>query len=161
MVDCACCSGDTRFQAPDTPHETITAHQPIPGCVRIFKWLDDEYFRVAAEPRNRKIGQNPYDRRGDAVERDAPADHTRIGAKSFAPEVLRNQADIIPHFFLLKKIAAENRMNAQQIEIICGDVLAQHLCWFAKAGQDVTVAPIGGYTRKNRLPVPIMPELWD
>ena len=74
------------------------------------------------------------------------------GAKSFAPEVLRNQADIIPHFFLLKKIAAKNRMNAQQIEIICGDVLAQHLCWFAKSGQDVTVAPIGGYTRKTVCP---------
>ena len=108
-----------------------------------------------------RLGKTPMIVVATPVERDAPADHTRIGAKSFAPEVLRNQADIIPHFFLLKKDAAENRMNAQQIEIICGDVLAQHLRWFAKAGQDVTVAPIGGYTRKNRLPVPIMPELWD
>ena len=64
------------------------------------------------------------------------------------------------HFFLWKKVATKNRTNAQQIEIICGDVLAQYLNGLAESGQNVTIAPISGYTRENRLSVAVMPELW-
>ena len=134
----------------------------------------DDVAAVVQRPEGRRLGtlrwglapRGQINLRSETLTRNAPwrealqRRRCLIVADGFY-EWSTEQAARVPHFFRLKKIAAENRMNAQQIEIICGDVLAQHLRWFAKAGQDVTVAPIGGYARKNRLPIPIMPELWD
>src|SRR5437016_5939859 len=95
---------DARFQTPDAAHEAVTQHHALVSRVRIFERLDDEYLCVASEPRDWEIGQHPDNRRGDAVERDAPTEHSRIGAETFVPKAFRVQRNVISHFLLLKKI---------------------------------------------------------
>src|ERR1700693_1050808 len=116
-----------RFQSSDAAHETDTAHQSIFGYVRLIKRRGDKNLGVTAEPRDWEIWQNADDRGGDAIERDAPPEHTRICAETFAPEIFRYQGNVVLHFLLLKKIAAANRMDASQVEIVSSDIFAEDL----------------------------------
>jgi hypothetical protein len=61
-------------------------------------------------------------------------------------------------FFLGKKGAAENRMNAEGVEIVRGCISATQLHRIALSGEDVTHAGVRGEAREDRLAVAIMPE---
>ena len=100
------------FQSPNAAHKTVAAHNALLCRVRIIERRRDENLRVAAEPRDRQVRQNAYDRASQAVHRNTSPNHARIGAETFAPEIFRHQHDVVLRFFLLKKIAAENRANA-------------------------------------------------
>src|SRR5205085_8519092 len=66
---------------------------------------------------------------------NASADHVRIAAHSFLPESLRDHGDIGAFFFLRRKIPAQNRMDAKNIEIVCGQSAAKNLDRIAEPGQ--------------------------
>src|SRR5438552_3598506 len=102
----------SRFQSSDATHKTETAHQSILRRVRIIKRRGDKDFGITTEPRDWKVRQNSNNRGGDAVQCNAAAECGRIGIEALAPETFRDQGDVVPHFLLLKEVAAGNRMNA-------------------------------------------------
>src|SRR5712675_34227 len=80
--------------------------------VWIIERRRDKNLRVAAEPRDRQVRQNANDRVSHIVQCNASPDYARIGAQAFAPKTFRHKCNVVFHFFLLKKVAAENWTDA-------------------------------------------------
>ena len=103
---------DAGLQSAYATHETVAAHDALFRRVWIIERRRDKNLRVAAEPRDRQVRQNANDRVSYIVQCNASPDYTRIGAQAFAPKTFRHKCNVVFHFFLLKKVAAENRMDA-------------------------------------------------
>jgi len=103
---------DTEAQSAYATHETVAAHDALFRRVRIIERGGDKNLRVAAEPRDRQVRQNANDRVSHIVQCNASSDYARIGAQAFAPKTFGHKCNVVFHFFLLKKVAAENRMDA-------------------------------------------------
>jgi hypothetical protein len=70
-----------------------------------------------------------------AIECDAAADHVRIAAEAFLPEILGDNRDIGALFFLRQKVASENWAHAEQIKIVRSQTPAKDLHRIAKTGE--------------------------
>ena len=95
-----------------------------------------------------------------AVERDASANHIRIAAEPRPPEALGDDGDVGALFFLRQKVAAANRPDAEQIEIVPGQPAAEDLHRVAEAGQSERGEILGGEIAEDGLRVAVMHEAW-
>src|SRR4029077_3850983 len=103
---------DAGLQSADATHETVAAHDALFRRVWIIERRRDKNLRVAAEPRDRQARGTPTARVSHIVQCNASPEYARIGAQAFAPKTFRHKCNVVFHFFLLKKVAAENRMDA-------------------------------------------------
>ena len=53
-----------------------------------------------------------------SIESDAATENIGVAPKSLLPEIFRDQSDVSPFLFFRQKIAAQNRVNAEHIEIV-------------------------------------------
>ena len=56
-------------------------------------------------------------------------DRLRIGIQIFPPEILADERDVSFHFFLGEESSAEDRMDAEGVEIVRGRIGAKQLNW--------------------------------
>src|SRR3954464_13965362 len=116
---------NARLQTRGYAHETHPAHQSLLRQTRRLEWFVRKNLRVTSEPRNRQGRQDADDCAWHSVECDAAAEDRRVGVEPLTPETLRHHYNVSFALFLRQKIAAENRMDAKQFEIVGGDVAAK------------------------------------
>jgi hypothetical protein len=95
-----------------------------------------------------------------SVESDVSPNHIRIASEAFLPEIFRHQGDVGAFLFFRQKIAAEDRTDAKDIEIVSRHSPAENLERITKSGQRergriLGGGILGGETVKNRLTVAI------
>src|SRR5207302_5884328 len=81
-----------------------------------------------------KFGRTPTIVVGTAVERNNLAQHPRIGIETFAPETFCHHYDVAFCVFLRQKIASKNRMDPEQLEIVCRYITSEELGRLAHSG---------------------------
>ena len=128
------CESNTRFQSSDATHKADAAHEAIFGNVGRFEHFVGENLSVPAKPRDRQIWQDAHDSSGHAVERNNLAQHPRIGIETFAPETFCHHYDVAFCVFLRQKIASKNRMDPEQLEIVCRYITSEELGRLAHSG---------------------------
>src|SRR2546423_9657839 len=79
----------------------------------------------------------------------------------FAPEILADERDVRLHFLLRQKRAAEDRMDAESVEIVRGRMGAKQLHRIAYAREDVARSRVRGETREDGLAIAKVPEARD
>ena len=87
------------------------------------------------------------------IECDATADHVRIAAEPFLPEIPGDKGYIRTFFFLRQKIPAQNRTHAQNIEVVGCQPAAKNLNRVTQPGQSKEKEIFGGQSVENSLAV--------
>src|ERR1700730_12056225 len=151
---------DTGLQPRGHAHKADSAHEAFLRDACRFEWFVRENFRIAAKPRNRQIRQHTDDGGRDTVERDAVAEHHWIGIETLAPKTFCHHRDVALGFLFRQKIAPEDGVNAEQLEIVRRHIAAEQLHRLARSSHGYesgtgwryeTISPIGRDARKNIL----------
>jgi len=122
---------------------------------------NDEWFRhpdivpIRPDPLHRHVGNNADDGVRHAIERNAAPNDIGPSAEAALPEMFRNDRHVGTFFFVRQKSPATNRLDAEDIEVVCRHAKSPELHRKSQPGESRGRGVVSREAVKDRLALAI------